>query len=268
LQEGKELSAADIRKATIVRIDQVSDLALLKVEQPPENRSTFEFGDLAEVPVGSDVHAIGHPTGESWTYTKGIVSQMRQDYEWVTESGKIHRADVIQTQTPINPGNSGGPLISDSYNLVGVNSFKAEGEALNFAVSVDEVRQFLSAKSNRYADDVKASTTSRANSDECELDTLGTERSDDGLSTITYVDLNCDGESNGWVVTPDDPTEPESLAIDSSGDGRIDTIYSDLNRNGDVDASYYDVDADGQLDIIGYHQNGDIDPYRWENYEG
>jgi S1-C subfamily serine protease len=32
--------------------------------------------------VGADVHAIGHPTGEAWTYTTGIVSQIRPDYEW------------------------------------------------------------------------------------------------------------------------------------------------------------------------------------------
>ena len=34
----------------------------------------------------------------------------------------MHRANVIQTQTPINPGNSGGPLISDEGKVVGINS--------------------------------------------------------------------------------------------------------------------------------------------------
>ncbi len=29
-----------------------------------------------------------------------------------------------------------------------------------------------------------------------------------------------------------------------------------------------DVDADGEIDIIGYHQDGDLDPYQWEYYEG
>ena len=150
-REGDKIGPADIRRATVVRIDQMSDLALLRVDEAPKGHATFELGDIDEIPVGSDVHAIGHPTGESWTYTKGFVSQIRRDYEWATESGKVHNADVIQTQTPINPGNSGGPLISDSYRLVGVNSFKSSGEALNFAVSVDEIRTFLSRKENRYA---------------------------------------------------------------------------------------------------------------------
>jgi S1-C subfamily serine protease len=74
--------------------------------------------------------------------TTGVISQYRQAYEWQVEGDPIkHRADIIQTQTPINPGNSGGPLLSDSSSLIGVNSFKAGGEGLNFAVSVDEVRK-------------------------------------------------------------------------------------------------------------------------------
>jgi S1-C subfamily serine protease len=77
------------------------------------------------------------PTGEAWTYTTGVISQYRRAYEWQAEGDPIkHKADIIQTQTPINPGNSGGPLLGDTGNLIGVNSFKASGEGLNFAVSV------------------------------------------------------------------------------------------------------------------------------------
>src|SRR6516164_7639410 len=85
-----------------------------------------------------------------WTYTTGIISQYRQAYEWQAKDDPIkHKADVIQTQTPINPGNSGGPLLSDSGSLIGVNSFKYDGEGLNFAVSVEEVRKFIGRPGNR-----------------------------------------------------------------------------------------------------------------------
>src|SRR5262249_62247933 len=102
-------------------------------------------GDNLE--VGADVHAIGHPTGETWTYTTGIVSQIRPDYEWSGGPNDVkHRATVIQTQTPINPGNSGGPLLEDSGMLVGVNSFwQPKAQGINFSVSAKDVRAFLAA---------------------------------------------------------------------------------------------------------------------------
>jgi S1-C subfamily serine protease len=57
---------------------------------------------MSDVQVGADVHAIGHPKEQTWTYTKGLISQVRPDYEWSDGSTK-RKADVIQTQTPINP---------------------------------------------------------------------------------------------------------------------------------------------------------------------
>src|SRR4030095_3705503 len=121
--EGRRLTKADVYRGVVVRIDEVADLALVKVEAVPANARPVPLGSLEDIAVGSDVHAIGHPTGESWTYTKGFVSQIRRAYEWSTQDGTTHRADVVQTQTPINPGNSGGPLLGDQGQLVGINSF-------------------------------------------------------------------------------------------------------------------------------------------------
>ena len=142
--EGKEPTRDDIKRGRVVKYDEIADLALVKVSEVPTGRTPVRLGDTSEIAVGMDVHAIGHPTGEAWTYTTGVISQYRQGYEWKAEGDPIkHKADIIQTQTPINPGNSGGPLLSDSSSLIGVNSFKAGGEGLNFAVSVDEVKKFI-----------------------------------------------------------------------------------------------------------------------------
>jgi S1-C subfamily serine protease len=150
--EGKEPTKNDIKRGRVVKYDEIADLALVKVSEVPPGRSPVRLGDASEIAVGMDVHAIGHPTGEAWTYTTGVISQYRQAYEWQAEGDPIkHKADIIQTQTPINPGNSGGPLLSDSSSLVGVNSFKAGGEGLNFAVAVDEVRKFLARSGDRMA---------------------------------------------------------------------------------------------------------------------
>ena len=128
----------------------MADLALIEVTEIPSRREAA--GDRrtsSAVQVGSDVHAIGHPTGESWTYTRGIVSQIRRDYEWRAERQIVHKATVIQTQTPINPGNSGGPLLDDNLEVIGINSFDGEGEGLNFAVSAEDVKAFLARTDDR-----------------------------------------------------------------------------------------------------------------------
>ena len=151
--EGKEPTRDDVKVARVVKYDQIADLALIKLSDVPTGRTPIHLADPSEIAVGTDVHAIGHPEGETWTYTTGVISQYRQGYPW-QESGDPtkHKADVVQTQTPINPGNSGGPLLSDGGNLLGVNTFKdSKAEGLNFAVSVDEVRRFLARSGDRIA---------------------------------------------------------------------------------------------------------------------
>ena len=143
--EGQVPTRDDIKLAHVIKYDEIADLALIKASETPAQRNPIQLGGPGEIAVGLDVHAIGHPEGEAWTYTTGVISQYRQGYGWREKGDNFeHRANIIQTQTPINPGNSGGPLLSDSGNLIGVNTFKDPGsEGLNFAVSVDEVRKFL-----------------------------------------------------------------------------------------------------------------------------
>ena len=97
-QEGEPIGTAPVIVADVIKVDQVADLALLRLELstgtlPPP----VKFGDFSKINVGDDVNAIGHPTGEMWTYTKGYVSQVRRAYQWKAEDGIAHTADVIQT---------------------------------------------------------------------------------------------------------------------------------------------------------------------------
>lgn len=76
-----------------------------------------------EPSVGDFVVAIGSPSGLSGTSTTGVVSQLYPNY--------------IQIDAAINPGNSGGPLLNKFGEVLGVNTFKLQGENLNFAVRVE-----------------------------------------------------------------------------------------------------------------------------------
>jgi len=261
--EGKEPTRDEIKRGRVVRYDEIADLALVKVSDIPAGRSPIRLGDSTEIAVGMDVHAIGHPTGEAWTYTTGVISQYRQGYEWHAENDAIkHKADIIQTQTPINPGNSGGPLLSDSGNLIGVNSFKSAGGGLNFAVSVDEVRKFIARSGNRIAQAPPSTKSDR----ECRPKELSRFRNDQNNATVVAYDMFCTGKDTGELVTPDDPKQAIFLRVDRNGSGRADVVFFDLKRRGKWDLSFWDENSTGQWTLVGYHDDGSLKPTRFESY--
>lgn len=264
--EGATLTKADAVVATVIRVDQEADLALLKPEKIPPHVKPLSLGPLTSVQVGADVSAIGHPTGESWSYTKGIVSQVRRGYKWRTESGLEHSAAIIQTQTPINPGNSGGPLIDESGLVIGVNSFKGSGEGMNYAVSADDVRAFLNRGENRFAASVAPPKNERleAASGSCEPEVIRAFRGDDKKSDRSLVDFNCDGRAEAVLIIPDDVKEPIETHLDTNGDGKIDVVLIDEDRDGNPEAQVADTNGDGKGDIVGFYRNGENTPYRYE----
>jgi S1-C subfamily serine protease len=66
----------------VVKYDEITDLALIKVVEVPTGRNLVRLGDASDIGVGVDVHAIGHPTGEAWTYTTGVISQGDYSVRW------------------------------------------------------------------------------------------------------------------------------------------------------------------------------------------
>ena len=130
------------RKAEIIKFNEASDLALLKLKTIPQNLKPLKISKV--IPrVGDSVHAVGHPHGEMWSYSKGYISAHREGYSWKNEEVDF-QGDVYQMQTPINPGNSGGPLVNDHGNLIGLNTFiSTQGQGLTYAITVEEIIKFL-----------------------------------------------------------------------------------------------------------------------------
>lgn len=265
--EGAKITKADIRTAKVLKIDETSDLALLRVVDPPTGIDSIRLGDASEAAIGSDVHAIGHPTGEAWTYTRGVISQYRREYSWSSgESSAKHQADVIQTQTPINPGNSGGPLISDSGRLIGVNSFKSQGEGLNFAVSVDEVKRFIARPQSRIAAGSAVSKNS-GSTEGCKAKELFRGRTAKNNANIVTLDVNCNGIADVALITPDDKNDPIMFQIDRNEDGKPDAVIFDFDRDDKWDFSAWDNNYDGVWDLAGYHPDGKLEASRYEKYD-
>jgi len=261
-KEGEKIGPANAVPGLVRKVDPVRDLALVEVMGVPANAVVISLGAMTVAQVGADVHAIGHPAGQTWTYTKGLISQIRPGYEWQIHPSTKHVADVIQTQTPINPGNSGGPLISDGGRLIGVNSFKAGGEGLNFAVSVGEVQKFLTAAQGGAYEPKPPSAAPKP----CEARILSEGRAPEKNASIANVDLNCSGRVNAILYFPDDKSKPVVFNIDTNNDGKPDAWIFDEDRDEKWDYSLWDTDFDGKPDLIGYHPDGKLEPSRFEKY--
>lgn len=120
----------------VKRVDKNRDLAIVKINKP--TLEYLKLGSERDFAIGDKVIAVGAPKEFQNTVTAGIVSQSR-----------IHnQTRYIQTDADINPGNSGGALICErTGTVVGVNTWGRRGTTgLNFAVAVDEVKDFLAGK--------------------------------------------------------------------------------------------------------------------------
>jgi S1-C subfamily serine protease len=269
LDEAGQPVSADMVRARVLRFDEVADLALLKVDAVPAWASALALGTADQLSVGSDVHAIGHPRGLYWSYTQGVVSQRRMGYQW-SDGVKSHVANVVQTQAPISPGNSGGPLLDSDGLLIGVNSFnKTDAQNLNFAVSVDEVRRFLSVRENRYAAAASAVATGQL-----EAQTVAScagprqmysGRNSAGVDVVGY-DTRCTGRADLETRTPQDISLPVTAAFDRNGDGKTDILIFSPARDGKWLYSFHDNDFDGQWDLVGHHPDGSMLARRFESY--
>ena len=65
-----------IYSAQIVGTDTTTDLAVIKLDNPPSNLKAAEFADSDNLAVGESVMAIGNPLGYDDTATVGIVSAL------------------------------------------------------------------------------------------------------------------------------------------------------------------------------------------------
>ena len=69
-KEGSRVDLSGVVRADVLQIDVVRDLALMRVAVVPQTIPPLKMGTEAEIEIGADVLAIGHPTGEGWTFTK------------------------------------------------------------------------------------------------------------------------------------------------------------------------------------------------------
>ena len=233
--------------AVVEKYDEVSDLALLRIVVPPKNLATLALGNPTVLSVGQDVSAIGHPGGEVWTFTKGVISAIREKYEWRIDSIN-HTANIIQTQTPINPGNSGGPLLDASGKIVGINTFVAsQFQGLNYAIAADTVGDFLKMENSRAAP-VQPLVKNQLRCDEV-YDTLRRGWNDfygcyqDSVAPPPDI----------WMIFRSANKVISYIAMDSDTSGKsakLDLVKKSLDPDWNTTEMYIDSDCNGTVDLI------------------
>ncbi|MFI2293799.1 S1C family serine protease [Isoptericola sp. NPDC019571] len=117
------LSDGRLYEATIVGTDPTTDLAVVKLKNPPDDLKPASFGSSDDVTVGDAVLAVGNPLGLANTATTGIVSAVDRPVSASGEDGSTQVVtNAIQIDAAINPGNSGGPLFNAQGQVIGITS--------------------------------------------------------------------------------------------------------------------------------------------------
>ncbi|MDN6159022.1 MAG: trypsin-like peptidase domain-containing protein, partial [Brevibacterium sp.] len=126
------MKSGETTKAEIVGRDPSTDIAVIKLDQVPDDVDPLPVGDSKKMKVGDPVMALGNPLGLADSVTTGIVSALDRPVstenigkDATSQQKEMTITNAIQTDAAINPGNSGGPLVDGDGKFIGVNSAAA-----------------------------------------------------------------------------------------------------------------------------------------------
>ena len=127
--------------ATVIGTDDLSDLAVIKIEKSGLPAATLGNSDALR--VGELVVALGSPVGVTFagSVTSGIISGLNREI-YVGDK----TMNLIQTDAAINPGNSGGALVNADAQVIGINVLKfadQQVEGMSFSIPINEARPII-----------------------------------------------------------------------------------------------------------------------------
>ncbi|MDE6976676.1 MAG: trypsin-like peptidase domain-containing protein [Lachnospiraceae bacterium] len=138
--------------------DSDKDLAVIAVQLTDIDSSTMnaiavaKMGDSTQLTVGEPVIAIGNALGYGQSVTTGVVSALNRPIavsSTSSQTGVMDDTEVntfIQTDAAINPGNSGGALLNSRGEVIGINSNKIGGsavEGMGYAIPISDAQPII-----------------------------------------------------------------------------------------------------------------------------
>ncbi|KAA8818890.1 peptidase [Bifidobacterium rousetti] len=116
------LSNGQMYSAQVVGTDTTTDLAVIKLDNPPSDLKAVTFADSDKLAVGENIMAVGNPLGYDDTATTGIVSALNRPVTVMDDENNDIVTNAVQIDAAINPGNSGGPTFNAAGQVIGINS--------------------------------------------------------------------------------------------------------------------------------------------------
>lgn len=135
-------------QAQVKGLDSDMDLAAIAVSlndlsDDTKNAITVAtLGSSDDLKLGEPVIAIGNALGYGQSVTNGIVSALNREITLENGSTGLENGSTgtfIQTNAAINPGNSGGALLNMNGEVIGINSNKIGGtavEGMGYAIPI------------------------------------------------------------------------------------------------------------------------------------
>lgn len=135
--------------------DSKMDLAVIAVPLTELSSSTLDsiqvatLGDSDELEVGEPAIAIGNSLGYGQSVTTGVISALDRSISLSASTGyggNNVEGTFIQTDAAINPGNSGGALLNIKGEVIGINSNKIGGsavEGMGYAIPISSASPII-----------------------------------------------------------------------------------------------------------------------------
>lgn len=201
-------------KAKLIKVDMKKDLALLELPkelQLNHNFLSLQFANIKDIKKGIDIYTMGHPHKYYFAFEYGMLTNTLENHQW----NQFQAKKVLQYSMNSNKGNSGGAIVNDKLELLGiVAGSDISGQNLNFGISIDDIKEFLSAKS-----DVRFEKKS-ANSYKSQIVQQGMYK-------------------NRMFAK-----------LDRDGNGKYDAMMEDINKDGVWDIIAYDTNEDGLFERV------------------
>ncbi len=140
----------EVFDAQVKGSDSNMDLAVIAVSledldaETKDAISIAKMGDSESLKVGEPAIAIGNSLGYGQSVTTGVISALDRQIE-MSDDGKIS-GELIQTDAAINPGNSGGALLNVKGEVIGINSSKIGGsaiEGMGYAIPISSAEPII-----------------------------------------------------------------------------------------------------------------------------